>query len=186
MVEKKKSPVLKIVLIVVGALVAAGVVVGVTVGLNVFNQVSKTNDYRTAVNEVNSLIMKYNELMGLESISLTDSTDTEAVKTAAANDVVTIRSIVDTIKQKMNSLESERVFGDTESEAAKLFETLKGKTDAFLEFYETAIEAYKLKATGDFQGAINKMSSVKATADSAFVTALNAINQHLVKKANNQ
>jgi len=185
-IVKKKLPVKKIVLIIVGALVAVAVVVGVIFGINMANEAAKLNDYRSALNEMNSVILKYNELSGLESVALAQSTDEEAIKTAASNDVTKIQAIIDFVTQKIDTLANEKVFSGDDSELNELFSKLQDKKKDFTDFYRIAIEAYQLKATGDFNGAKDKMMSGTMTADSEFVSAMNELNKYLQKKANNQ
>ena len=186
MTEHEKSPVLKIVLIIIGALVAVGIVVGVVIGIGVVNEISKLDSYKTAVNETNSLALKYNEMTGLESVTLAQSTDEKALKEAAARDVEKIQEIIDFVEKKVDELGNEDGITVDDNKAKELYEILKNKKEAFMDFYKIAIAAYKLKAKGDFTGAAEKMLTGDVRADSEFVAALNNLNQYLVKKANNQ
>ena len=183
--NKQKSLVTKIILIIIGVLVAGGITTGVIFGIGAVNEMSKNNDYRNALNELNSIILKYNELSGLESITLDQLTDEETLKSAAANDIKKITDITDYIKSGINTLENEKVFTGDDIDVKNLFETLTNKRDSFINFYDIAVDAYKLKAEGNFAGAKDKMLSGDMKADSEFATALNELNQYLVNKANN-
>ena len=186
MPEKKKSPILKIILIILGALIAAGIVVGVVVGIGVAGEISKINDYKSAVSEANSLILEYNKIGSLESIELAQSTDKTAIKTAAANDVIKIQEVILYIENQMDELGKQKAITGDDNEAKELYETLKSKEKAFMDFYKIAIESYKLKSQGKFNAASKKMLTGNLKADNEFVVALNNLNQYLVKKANNQ
>lgn len=180
---KKRKPIAKIIImIIIGLIVATGIGYGAWTGIEAGRQITAQSNYRSAVDDLNEIVNKYNELAGLESIN-GQSNDEETMKSAAAKDAATVENIVADIDSRTDQLSENKIF-TSDDEAKRLIDELVVEKESFVAFYRLVIESYKLRAEGDFAGAAEKVISGDVNTDGNFADTLNNLSQYITTKAN--